>query len=137
MAACLSASAIAPLVRSKLKEGKDRTDETVGVVPPQVLNHVARMTGPRPDLAVRLHRVDEVTPAVLQRNRITVIVEHLGNEVHCVRVEGKARVMNDAERVELVTESGFGYDELGGVGAAAKGLASCTREVRENALEAV
>lgn len=80
------------------------------------------MTRPSPNLAVRLHRIDEVTPAVLQRDRISMIVEHLGDEVHGVRVERQARVVDDPESVELVTERSFRDDELGGVGAAVGGV---------------
>ena len=91
------------------------TDEAVGVVPPQVLDHVARVARPLANLAVRLHRVHEMRSAVLQRNRIPVIVIHFGDEVHGVGIERKPRIVNDSEGVQLMSESSFGDDELGGV----------------------
>lgn len=99
-------------------EGKLRTNKAIRVVPLQVLDRVPRVTCPLPDLAVGLHGVDKVTAAVLECDGVAVVVEHLRDEVHGVRVERESRVVNDSERMELMSKRGFRDDELGGVGPA-------------------
>lgn len=53
-----------------------------------------------------------MTTTVLQRDCVSVVVIHLGDQINGVRVERQARVVDDAECVKLMTESCFGYDEL-------------------------
>lgn len=96
------------------------TDKAVGVIPPQVLNRFTRVTRPLPYLAICFHRIDEMTAAVLQGNRVAVIVIHLGDEIDSVRIKWQTRVVNDSQSVQLMAESCFGDDELSRVGPAAQ-----------------
>jgi hypothetical protein len=125
MAACLSASSSSSFSTGRKERGQEGlTDETIRVIPPQVLERLPRIVTPLSLGPVRLHRVDEMTPSVLQCDRIPVVVEHGRDEIDGVRVEGKGRVVDYSQGVQLMAECCFGNDELGGIGAAEGGFVS-------------
>ena len=102
-----------------------------GVTSVEVGDHVARVTRPLVDLGVRLDRVDQLTAAVLQRERVAVIVVHsacvrkrctayaLGQQIDRIRLERQERrLLHDAESMKLVLQRDLADDELSGVCAA-------------------
>lgn len=66
---------------SSARGGSMLTDKAVGIIATEVLDHVSGVTRPLPNLAIRLHRVDEVASTILQSNRVAVIVIHLCDQI--------------------------------------------------------
>ena len=63
-------------------------EEGVVVVPLETFDHIAGVRGPLVDFAVRLHCIDELRTAVLDRYGVTVVVVHMGEHIYGVGVVG-------------------------------------------------
>ncbi|KAH3670533.1 hypothetical protein OGAPHI_001048 [Ogataea philodendri] len=92
-------------------------DKRVAVKSFHALYHVARMRRPLVDLPVRLQSVDEMRPAVLQRNGVSVVVEHFCKDVDSVRVVLEVFFLDEPESVQLVTQRALANHKLRCVGS--------------------
>jgi hypothetical protein len=75
-----------------------------------------------------LHRIDEMRPAVLQCNRIPVVMKHFHQKINGVRVVRQIGFIDDPEGVELHPQCAFGDDELAGVCAVKAVHAICSND---------
>eukprot|EP00047_Mylnosiga_fluctuans_P021229 m.102116 g.102116 ORF g.102116 m.102116 type:complete len:812 (+) comp8813_c0_seq3:148-2583(+) len=94
--------------------------EGVAVVALDGVEDVARVRRPGRRLAVRLDAVDQRRAAILQRDRVAVVLVQLLEQAARVRVKGQVRGRrrgNNAQRVQLVAEGVQAQHELRGVGA--------------------
>lgn len=119
----------------RASEAEKRTNETVRPISSKILNLLPRLTCPGTRCPIRLHRVHQMTSTVLQRDMIPMVVVHFGNQVHSIRIEGKLRMVDDAEGVQLVTESSFGNDKLSRIRSTeqttSKGVASLSARCQQ------